>query len=120
MQILFILLAAVLIICTVIFALQNVVATLTIQFFIWQFQEAPFLFIVLAALVAGLVSGLLILLPAVTKNSKKSSQHRQRIRELENTLEEKDQTINNQNERVRYLENHLPGGQGSSESGQSS
>ncbi|PSP36798.1 MAG: hypothetical protein BRC57_00235 [Cyanobacteria bacterium QS_8_48_54] len=83
MQILFILLAAVLIICTVIFALQN-------------------------------------LLPAVTKNSKKSSQHRQRIRELENTLEEKDQTINNQNERVRYLENHLPGGQGSSESGQSS
>ncbi|PSO98901.1 MAG: hypothetical protein BRC48_00955 [Cyanobacteria bacterium QS_9_48_30] len=119
MQILFILLAVVLIICTVIFALQNV-ATLTIQFFIWQFQEAPFLFIVLAALVAGLVSGLLILLPAVTKNSKKSSQHRQRIRELENTLEEKDQTINNQNERVRYLENHLPGGQGSSESGQSS
>ncbi|PSP09871.1 MAG: hypothetical protein BRC49_11585 [Cyanobacteria bacterium SW_10_48_33] len=102
-----------------IFALQNV-ATLTIQFFIWQFQGAPFLFIVLAALVAGLVSGLLILLPAVTKNSKKSSQHRQRIRELENTLEEKDQTINNQNERVRYLENHLPGGQGSSESGQSS
>jgi lipopolysaccharide assembly protein A len=84
MAIVYLILALVIAIIAVIFALQNS-AVITISFFVWKVTGSLSL-ILLVTLAIGVLIGLLVLAPSAIKNSFQVSGHRKRIGTLEKEL----------------------------------
>jgi uncharacterized integral membrane protein len=91
MATLYLILALVIAIVAVIFALQNP-GHITIAFFAWKVGGSLSL-VLLITLAIGVLIGLLFLMPAYFKNSFQVSGHRKRIGALEKELEDHKQTV---------------------------
>ena len=87
MAIVYLIVALVIAILAVIFALQNSM-TITIAFLAWQVNGLPLSLVLLITLAIGVVIGLLVLAPSAIKSSITVSGHRKRISSLEQELEE--------------------------------
>lgn len=86
MAIFLLIIALVVAIVAVIFALQNT-GTITVAFLTWQFDQSLAL-VILAALAAGILIGILIVLPSSIRNSWRNSSQKKRINGLEKNLQE--------------------------------
>jgi lipopolysaccharide assembly protein A len=82
----YLILALVIAIIAVVFALQNT-AVITISFIVWKVTGSLSL-VLLVTLAIGVVIGLLVLAPSAIKNSFQVSGHRKRIGALEQELSE--------------------------------
>ena len=91
MATLYLILALVIAIVAVIFALQNT-GHITIVFFAWKVGGSLSL-VLLVTLAIGVLIGLLFLMPTYFKNSFQVSGHRKRIGALEKELDEHKQTV---------------------------
>ena len=91
MAALYLILALLIAIIAVIFALQNT-ATITISFFVWKLTGSLSL-VLLVTLAIGVLIGLLFLSPSYFKNSFQVSGHRKRIGQLEKELDDHKQTL---------------------------
>lgn len=95
MQLLLII-AIVIAILTVIFALQNAV-TITVSFLTWKFESSLAL-VLLITLTLGILTSLLVSVPSMIKRMRMVSSQKKKIKELENDLQgeserEKDREI---------------------------
>ncbi|MDW8326021.1 MAG: lipopolysaccharide assembly protein LapA domain-containing protein [Anaerolineales bacterium] len=86
MQILLIL-ALVIAILTVIFAVQNAMPV-TVSFLFWQFAGAPLALVLLLAVGLGLLISLLISVPSLVGNRWTISRLKKRVTELEKSVQE--------------------------------
>ncbi len=84
MALVYLILALVIAVLAVIFALQNVM-TVVISFFAWHVTGSLSL-VLLVTLAIGVVIGLLVLMPSLLKGSLQASGHRRRIDSLEKEL----------------------------------
>lgn len=91
MATLYLILALVIAILAVIFALQNT-ATITVAFFAWKVTGSLSL-VLLVSLAIGVLIGLLFLSPSFVKNSFQVSGHRKRIGLLEKELDDHKQNL---------------------------
>ena len=82
----YLIMALVIALIAVIFALQNTM-TITISFLAWEVTGSLSL-VLLVTLAIGVVIGLLVLSPSAIKNSMAVSSHRKRIGSLEKELDE--------------------------------
>ena len=83
----YLIVALVIAIVAVIFALQNTMA-ITISFLAWQLPDKPLSLVLLVTLAIGVVIGLLVLAPSAIKNSMSASSQRKRVGSLEKELDE--------------------------------
>ncbi|MBE9128926.1 MULTISPECIES: LapA family protein [unclassified Coleofasciculus] len=102
---LFLILAGIIAISAIIFALQNAVP-ITISVWFWQLEGSLALVLVLT-LVVGILVGLLVSMPAIIKRSWKIASHQKKITRLEKASSEQAQQITNQQKRIEYLEHSL-------------
>ncbi|NES18634.1 MAG: DUF1049 domain-containing protein [Symploca sp. SIO3E6] len=102
---LFLILASIIALLAIIFALQNSV-TIEIVFGIWRLEESLAL-ILLLVLTVGFIIGLLVSIPAITKKEWKILSQKKRIVELENKLSEHIERISSQRKRIDYLEDSI-------------
>ena len=86
MATLYLIVALVIAVIAVVFALQNSL-TVTITFFVWKVTGSLSL-VLLITLAIGAVIGMLVLAPSAIKNSLAVSGHRKRIGALEKELDE--------------------------------
>jgi putative membrane protein len=91
MAIVYLVLALIIAVIAVIFALQNAMIV-TISFFVWKITGSLSL-VLLVTLAIGALIGLLVLLPAVIKNSFQVSGHRKRIGSLEKEISDHKVTV---------------------------
>jgi len=82
----YLIVALIIAIVAVIFALQNTM-TITISFLAWEITGSLSL-VLLVTLAIGVVVGLLVLSPSAIKNSLAVSSHRKRVGSLEKELDE--------------------------------
>lgn len=87
----FIILALVIALGTVLFALQNT-TRVVINFFGWQFQDSLAL-VLLITLAMGVLVGLLVAVPSIVRRSLKISGHKKQVQNREYELQVKDQAI---------------------------
>lgn len=80
-------LALIVAVAAVVFALQNT-APVTVSFFVWQFKDQPLALILLLALAAGVLIGLLTILPGAVRNKWRTISQRKKIDGLEKNLQE--------------------------------
>ena len=85
-MIVFLIVALILAVFAIIFALQNA-ASVTLTFLLWSFQGSLAL-VVIVTLLAGVLITLLALAPALVRGRLRVRSHRKRVTELEGTLEE--------------------------------
>ena len=83
----YLIVALIIAILAVIFALQNTMP-ITISFLAWKVTDSPLSLVLLITLAIGVVIGLLVLSPSAIKNSLAASGHRKRIGLLEKELDE--------------------------------
>lgn len=102
---LFLILASIIALLAIIFALQNAV-TIEIAFGIWRLEESLAL-VLLLTLTAGFVVGLLVSMPTITRKQWQISTQKKRIMELERNLNENIATISSHRKRIDYLEKSL-------------
>lgn len=81
-------LALIVAVAAVVFVLQNAAVVPVVTLFIWQFQNKPLALILLLALAAGIVIGVLTILPGSIRNRWRSSTQRKRIDTLEKNLKD--------------------------------
>lgn len=86
MQVLLIL-ALVIAIITVIFAVQNAMPV-TVSFLFWQFANAPLALVLLLAVGLGLLISLLVSIPSLAGNRWTISRLKKRVAELEKSVQE--------------------------------
>jgi uncharacterized integral membrane protein len=86
MQVLLIL-ALVIAIITVIFAVQNAMPV-TVSFLVWQFVNAPLALVLLLAVGLGLLISLLVSVPTMAGNRWTISRLKKRVAELEKSIQE--------------------------------
>lgn len=102
MSTLYLVLALLIAIIAVIFALQNT-AAVTITFFAWEVGGSLSL-VVLVTLVIGVLVGWLFVAPSLVKNSFQGSGQRKRIGELEKEVEKFKANIENLMGKIKELE----------------
>lgn len=102
MSTLYLVLALVIAIIAVIFALQNT-AAVTISFFAWEVGGSLSL-VVLVTLVIGVLVGWLFVAPSLVKNSLQGSSQRKRIGELEKEVEKFKASVGTLQDKVKELE----------------
>lgn len=101
-MILFLILAGLIAVLAVLFAVQNT-AIVTVSFIVWSFQGSLAL-ILLLALFAGVLICLLLLMPSLIKNRWALRQQKKRIATLELGLSDNEQALANYKQRLRALE----------------
>ncbi|MEW6214023.1 MAG: LapA family protein [Nitrospirota bacterium] len=87
---LFLIVALVMAVLVVIFALQNAIP-ITVTLFVWKF-EGSLALVLLLSLALGVIMGLLVSMPAIIKKSWKISNQNKKIEELERSLQRKIET----------------------------
>lgn len=102
MSTIYLVLALVIAIIAVIFALQNT-AAVTITFFAWEVGGSLSL-VVLVTLVIGVLVGWLFVAPSLVKNSLQGSGQRKRIGELEKEVEKFKGSVETLQGKVKELE----------------
>ena len=80
-------LALIVAVAAVVFALQNT-TPVTVSFIVWQFKDQPLALILLLALAAGVLIGLLTILPGAVRNKWRTVSQRKKIEGLEKSLQE--------------------------------
>lgn len=80
-------LALIVAVAAVVFALQNT-TPVTVSFMVWQFKDQPLALILLLALAAGVLIGLLTILPGAVRNKWRTVSQRKKIEGLEKSLQE--------------------------------
>jgi putative membrane protein len=86
----------------VIFALQNPTA-ITVSFLVWKFDQSLAL-ILLLALALGVIIGLLTILPSVIRSKWQLSARKKKIDALEKSLQEARTKIDSQTQQISELE----------------
>ncbi|NEP60007.1 MAG: LapA family protein [Symploca sp. SIO2G7] len=102
---LFLILASIIALLAIVFALQNAVS-IEIAFGIWRLEESLAL-VLLLTLTVGFIIGLLVSIPTITKKEWKISNQKKMIVELENKLNENIERISSQRKRINYLESNI-------------
>jgi lipopolysaccharide assembly protein A len=102
----YLILALVIAIIAVIFALQNT-AIITIGFFVWKVTGSLSL-VLLVTLAIGVLIGLLFLAPSAVKSSFQVSGHRKRITSLEKELADHKATVQRLNEEKQKIAGGAP------------
>ena len=111
---LFLILAVVIAILAIIFALQNAVP-IAVTLGIWRVEISLALVLVLT-LGVGVVVGLLVSVPSLMRQNWKLAHQKRHNKDLEKELNEQTQQLANQQKRIEYLENSLKFNLDSSES----
>lgn len=111
---LFSVLAVVIAILAIIFALQNAVP-IAVTLGIWQVEISLALVLILT-LGVGVVVGLLVSVPSLMRRNLKLAHQKRHNTDLEKELNEQTQQLANQQKRIEYLENSLQFNLDSSES----
>jgi uncharacterized integral membrane protein len=111
---LFLILAVIIAILAIIFALQNAVP-IAISLGIWRIEISLALVLVLT-LGVGVVVGLLVSVPSLMRQKWKLAHQKRQNKDLEKELNEQTQQLANQQKRIDYLENSLKFNRDSAES----
>ncbi|MEQ8971705.1 MAG: lipopolysaccharide assembly protein LapA domain-containing protein [Coleofasciculus sp. C1-SOL-03] len=111
---LFLILAVIIAILAIIFALQNAVP-IAIILGIWRIEISLALVLVLT-LGVGVVVGLLVSVPSLMRQKWKLAHQKRQNKDLEKELNEQTQQLANQQKRIDYLENSLKFNRDSAES----
>ncbi|MFZ6021833.1 MAG: LapA family protein [Chloroflexota bacterium] len=109
---LLLILALVIAVIAVIFALQNT-AAVSVSFFVWQFNQSLALVLLLAAFV-GVIIGLLTILPGSIKTRWQLAARNKKIASLEKEIEELKQKLTSAEQRLQALQLTPPAEQNSS------
>ncbi|WP_322792981.1 LapA family protein [Bellilinea sp.] len=109
---LLLILALVIAVIAVIFALQNT-AAVSVSFFVWQFNQSLALVLLLAAFV-GVIIGLLTILPGSIKTRWQLAARNKKIALLEKEIEELKQKLTSAEQRLQALQLTPPAEQNSS------
>lgn len=109
---LFLILALVIAIAAIIFALQNAVP-ITVVLGVWQ-VEGSLALVLLLTLAVGFLIGLLVSMPTIFKRSWRVSHSKKKIGDLEKEVAQRNEKIVNQQKRIDYLEESLKSEMGSS------
>jgi len=109
---LLLILALVIAVIAVIFALQNT-AAVSVSFFVWQFNQSLALVLLLAAFV-GVIIGLLTILPGSIKTRWQLATRNKKIASLEKEIEELKQKLTSAEQRLQALQLTPPAEQNSS------
>ncbi len=88
---LFLILALLVAIVAVVFALQNT-TPITVSLLVWQF-EGSLALVLLVVLTLGVIASLLVSVPTVIKRSRSIANEKKKIHQLESSLAERDQKI---------------------------
>lgn len=99
---LLLILALVIAVIAVIFALQNT-AAVSVSFFVWQFNQSLALVLLLAAFV-GVIIGLLTILPGSIKTRWQLAARNKKIASLEKEIEELKQKLTSAEQRLQALQ----------------
>jgi uncharacterized integral membrane protein len=109
---LFLVLALVIAIAAIIFALQNAIP-ITVVLGVWQ-VEGSLALVLLLTLAVGFLIGLLVSMPTIFKRSWRVSHSKKKIGDLEKEIAQRNEKIVNQQKRIDYLEESLKSEMGSS------
>ncbi len=96
-------LALIVAVAAVVFALQNT-APVTVSFLVWQFKDQPLALILLLALAAGVIIGLLTILPGAIRNKWRTISQRKKIEGLEKNLQETQTRLEQVNQELAALQ----------------
>jgi uncharacterized integral membrane protein len=99
---LLLILALIIAVIAVIFALQNT-AAVSVSFFIWQFNQSLALVLLLAAFV-GVIIGLLTILPGSIKTRWQLAARNKKIASLEKEIEELKEKLTSAEQRLQALQ----------------
>lgn len=99
---LLLILALVIAVIAVIFALQNT-AAVSVSFFVWQFNQSLALVLLLAAFV-GVIIGLLTILPGSIKTRWQLAARNKKIASLEKEIEELKEKLTSAEQRLQALQ----------------
>lgn len=102
---LFLVLALVIAISAIIFALQNP-ATVIVNLWFWKL-EGSLVLVLLLTLGVGFIIGLLVSMPAILQRSLKIAAQKKKMSKLEKNGNEKTEQISSQLKRIEYLEKSL-------------
>lgn len=102
---LFLVIALVIAVFAVIFALQNL-PSVTVVFLIFQVKTSLAL-VLLTTFVLGILVGLLVLVPTTVRQKLKLSKNKKRMAELEEELNKNLTTLTSQRKRIETLEQNL-------------
>jgi lipopolysaccharide assembly protein A len=102
----FLVLALIIAIVAVVFALQNT-ALVTLTFFLWSFQGSLAL-LVLVALAVGALVGILVSLPGLVKNSWTSASQKKKITTLQTSLDDYRAKLDEAQRKVAELQQPAP------------
>lgn len=108
---LLLILALIIAVIAVIFALQNT-AAVSVSFFIWQFNQSLALVLLLAAFV-GVIIGLLTILPGSIKTRWQLAARNKKIASLEKEIEELKEKLTSAEQRLQALQLTPPAEQSS-------
>ena len=108
---LLLILALIIAVIAVIFALQNT-AAVSVSFFIWQFNQSLALVLLLAAFV-GVIIGLLTILPGSIKTRWQLAARNKKIASLEREIEELREKLTSAEQRLQALQLTPPAEQSS-------
>ncbi|MFN7036312.1 MAG: lipopolysaccharide assembly protein LapA domain-containing protein [Bellilinea sp.] len=109
---LLLILALVIAVIAVIFALQNT-AAVSVSFFVWQFNQSLALVLLLAAFV-GVIIGLLTILPGSIRSRWQLAARNKKIASLEKEIEELKEKLANAERQLRALQSTPPAQEGGS------
>ncbi|MEA1939868.1 MAG: LapA family protein [Candidatus Caldatribacteriota bacterium] len=100
-------LAIIIAIIAVIFALQNA-ATITVGFLMWKFESSLAL-VLLVAIALGIIISLLVSVPSRIKEIKVISSQKRKIKELESDLQEKSEKSDSEREgKIKSEDTEMP------------
>ncbi len=103
---LLLILALVIAVIAVIFALQNT-AAVSVSFFVWQFNQSLALVLLLAAFV-GVIIGLLTILPGSIRSRWQLAARNKKIASLEKEIEELKEKLASAEKQLRVLQSTPP------------
>lgn len=109
---LLLILALVIAVIAVIFALQNT-AAVSVSFFVWQFNQSLALVLLLAAFV-GVIIGLLTILPGSIRSRWQLAARNKKIASLEKEIEELKEKLASAEKQLRVLQSTPPAQESSS------
>jgi uncharacterized integral membrane protein len=109
---LLLILALIIAVIAVIFALQNT-AAVSVSFFVWQFNQSLALVLLLAAFV-GVIIGLLTILPGSIRTRWQLAARNKKIASLEKEIEELKEKLTSAEQRLQALQSTPPVGQSES------
>jgi putative membrane protein len=101
----FLIIAIIVALLTVIFAFQNAI-TISVALLVWNF-EASLAIVLILTLAIGIIVGLLVSVPNVIQRNLKIAKYKVKVAELEAESHRHIETITQQRQRIENLERHF-------------